>query len=101
MMHKLVQAIQVAVVVLLVCSGVILKAQTITANINGTVTDPSGAVIPRATNTATKINTNVQNTTTSNTDGIYNIRFLQVGQYSVTIEANGFAPMKAGPFTLE
>ena len=80
---------------------VALHAQTITGNINGTVTDASGAIIPGAKVTATNIDTNIQTPTTSNNDGIYNIRFLQVGQYSVTVTAQGFDTRTFGPFALE
>ncbi len=68
---------------------------------NGTVTDASHAVIPGATITATNVDTNVRTNTTSNNDGIYNIRFLQVGRYTLTVEAQGFETRTFGPFTLE
>ena len=92
------QLLQVALLLLFV---VALHAQTITGNINGTVTDPSGAVIPGAKVTATNTDTNVQTSTTSNNDGIYDIRFLQVGHYTVTVVAQGFDQRTFGPFTLE
>ncbi len=76
-------------------------AQTITGAVNGVVTDTSGAVVPGAKITATNILTNVSTTTVSNSDGAYNIRFLNVGQYKVTVEAEGFAPQTPAPFTLE
>ena len=69
----------------------IAKAQTITGSVNGTVTDPSGAVIPNAKVTATNTDTGVATATTTNNDGIYNIRFLQIGNYKLTTEASGFA----------
>lgn len=75
--------------------------QTITGSVNGTVTDASGAALPGAKVTATNVQTNVSNTTQTSSSGIYNIRFLQVGQYKVTVEANGFAPQTLGPFALE
>src|SRR5216683_4582900 len=89
-----------AIAVFLVCS-VASEAQTITGSVNGTVTDPSGAVIPNATVTATNVDTGVATPTTTNSDGIYNIRFLQIGNYKVTIEAPGFAVATFGPFVLE
>ena len=80
---------------------VALHAQTITGNINGTVTDPSGAIIPGAKVTATNTDTNVQTSTTSNNDGLYSIRFLQIGHYTVKVVAPGFNDRTFGPFTLE
>src|SRR5216683_4060046 len=89
-----------AIAVFLVCS-VASEAQTITGSVNGTVTDPSGAVVPNATVTATNVDTGVATPTTTNNDGIYNIRFLQIGNYKVTVEASGFAVATYGPFVLE
>jgi hypothetical protein len=94
-------AIQYMALALLSCSSIISVSQTITGSVNGTVTDPSNALIQRAKVTATNIETNVQTSTVTNSDGVYNIRFLQVGHYTVAIEASGFAVQKFGPFTLE
>ncbi|SEB38957.1 TonB-dependent receptor [Terriglobus roseus] len=85
----------------LVCTGPSALSQTITGSINGTVTDASGAVLPGAKVIATNVQTNVSSTTESTSSGVYNLRFLQVGQYKVTIQANGFAPQTLGPFALE
>ena len=100
-MHRSIQAIRLTAIVLLLFCGAALTAQTITANVNGTVTDTTGAVIPGAKITATNIDTNVATNTTSNNNGIYNIRFLQVGRYNVTVDAPGFASRTFGPITLE
>lgn len=75
--------------------------QTITGSVNGTVTDPSGAVVPNAKVVATNIDTGVATTGTTNKDGIYNIRFLQIGTYKVSIEVSGFSAANFGPFKLE
>ena len=88
-------------VILLVVGCVVSRAQTITGSVNGTVTDPSGAVIPNARVTAANTETGVTTETTTNNDGIYNIRFLQIGNYKVTITAQGFAVTTYGPFALE
>ena len=76
-------------------------AQTISAGVNGTVTDAAGAVIPNAKVTATNVATNVSLSTVTTRDGIYVIRNLQIGQYKVVIESAGFATQTLGPFTLE
>jgi hypothetical protein len=101
-MKKHIKVIRHIVVILLVfCSVMTSKAQTITGSVNGTVTDPSGAVVANAKVTATNVDTGVETPTTTNSDGIYNIRFLQIGNYKVTIEAPGFAAATFGPFALE
>ena len=82
-------------------SASLCYAQTISAGVNGTITDVSGAVIPNAKVTATNVATNVSSSTITTKDGIYVIRNLQVGQYKVTVESAGFATQTLGPFTLE
>jgi Carboxypeptidase regulatory-like domain/TonB-dependent Receptor Plug Domain len=77
------------------------RAQTITGSVNGTVTDSSGAVIPNAAITAHNIDTGVETKTTSNGSGSYNIRFLQIGHYTVTVSGMGFATYTSPQFTLE
>jgi hypothetical protein len=69
----------------------VAMAQVTTAAIHGTVTDPSGAVVPdakiRALNTATGITTE----TTSNKSGFFVFPALQIGgPYTLTIEVSGF-----------
>ncbi len=82
-------------------SATMLHAQTISAGVNGTVTDASGAVVPSAKVTATNVATNVSLSTVTTKEGIYVIRNLQVGQYKLMIEAPGFSIQTLGPFTLE
>ncbi len=64
--------------------------QTVSGQITGTVTDPSGAVVPGAKVTATDIATNVATTATTNTSGNYVLNQLTPGTYKVTIEKAGF-----------
>ncbi len=75
--------------------------QTITGSISGTVADPSGAVVPNARITATNLGTNLAFDATSNSAGSYNLLFLPIGQYKLTVEAAGFKRVVLGPFTLE
>ena len=83
------------------CTSSFAYAQTISAGVNGTVTDAAGAVVPNAKVTATNVATNVSLSTVTTRDGIYVIRNLQIGQYKLTIESSGFATQTLGPFTLE
>src|SRR5207302_11404650 len=70
-----------------------LAAQTITSgDITGTVTDPSGAVKPNATVTATNQQTGEARSATSNASGVYRIPFLRPGPYTVSVNAAGFGP---------
>src|SRR6516225_3955190 len=75
--------------------------QTGTGAITGEVTDPSGAVVVGAQVTAENTATAVRTSTKTNSVGVYTIRFLPIGSYTLTIEASGFAAQKLGPLTLE
>ena len=55
-------------------------AQTVTGAVRGTITDPSGAIVPGAIVTVTNSATGVQTSATTNQSGEYSIRFLQIGQ---------------------
>src|SRR5437660_3664203 len=76
-------------------------SQTITGSIAGTVADSSGAVIPNAKITATNTGTNLSYTTSSNSAGVYNLLFLPIGEYNLTVEVAGFKRVVQGPFMLE
>src|SRR5947199_6031372 len=69
----------------------ISMAQQVAATLTGTVTDPSGAVVPGATvvvrNDAT--GTDVRTVTTTDT-GNFNITNLAPSHYTVTLTAGGF-----------
>ena len=67
-----------------------LLAQTDRANLTGTVTDQSGAIVPGATVAAIHVATNATRTATTNTEGGYVIPQLIVGEYRLKTEAAGF-----------
>jgi hypothetical protein len=62
----------------------------VSATVNGTVYDASGAVIPGATVTLTQEATKEMRTTVSNGEGYFAFPALLTGTYSVKIEAKGF-----------
>jgi Carboxypeptidase regulatory-like domain len=65
-------------------------AQLTSADILGTVTDATGAVVPNATVVLTNNGTNEKRTTTSNNSGEYSFNILPVGHYSISVKASGF-----------
>src|SRR5258706_213996 len=87
-------------VVALLCLSSAL-GQAVTGAITGVVTDPSGAVVVGASVTAENTATAVKTPTQTNGSGVYTIRFLPIGTYTVTIEAKGFNTQKVNAFTLE
>jgi hypothetical protein len=76
-------------------------AQTVTGSVTGEVTDPSGAVITGARVSAHNIDTGVDAATTTDSAGAYTIKFLPIGHYQVTVQANGFKTAQVPQFTLE
>ena len=80
--------------------GIILSAvpaiaqESGSAIINGTVTDPSGALIAGAKVTATQTDTGAQRATVTSSAGLYSFSALAAGAYDVTIEAPGFKQAK-------
>jgi carboxypeptidase family protein/TonB-dependent receptor-like protein len=82
---------QLLVVLFLVLVFVLpANAQTFRGAINGTVTDPSGAVVPAAHVKATNNATSIEYATESTSDGQFAFQDLPVGTYKVTVTAAGF-----------
>ena len=67
-----------------------LYSQEITGNISGTVTDPSGAVIPDAKVVVKNDLTGAQRSTTTTTAGVFFFTSLPTGDYRLTVEKTGF-----------
>ncbi|HEY6337496.1 MAG TPA: TonB-dependent receptor [Candidatus Sulfotelmatobacter sp.] len=65
-------------------------AQAVYGSVFGTVTDPSGAVVPNATVTVADIAKGTAETSQSNADGQYRVQHLIPDTYTVTAEAKGF-----------
>ncbi len=62
-------------------------------SIEGTVTDPSGAVVPSVVLTARNVNTAATYTTTSDNEGHFRFLVLPVGTYELVAEHPGFATL--------
>lgn len=61
------------------------------AKIHGTVTDVSGAAVPRAVITATQTESGFVLTAVSNDTGAYTLPNLPVGPYTLTVKATGYS----------
>lgn len=79
------------VVCLLVISGMAFAQGTgASGDINGTVTDPSGAVVPNATVTITDAEKGLKRTTHTDSNGHYEVPGLLPSMYTVGAEHTGF-----------
>lgn len=78
---------RLALLLVLVSAAV---AQTSRGTLTGTVSDSTGAVIKDANVTITQAGTNVSRRTTSNSAGIYRFDAVDLGTYTVSVNAKGF-----------
>jgi len=67
-----------------------LLAQDTTATILGTVTDPTGATVPKAEVVVTNTQTNVATTVVTTESGAYTVPNLNPGTYTISIRLAGF-----------
>ena len=80
----------VALPVLALCFCFGLSAQEFRATLTGTVTDPSGAVVPNVTVEAINNSTQQKYTTKTTDKGVYFIPYVLPSTYTVTASASGF-----------
>ncbi|MGH9398017.1 MAG: carboxypeptidase regulatory-like domain-containing protein, partial [Terriglobia bacterium] len=77
-----------------------LAQNTNSGDIRGTVTDPSGAVVPGATVKVTNINMGVTKTFITNDAGLYDTVSTPPGNYNITFTKPGFKQLTLGPVVL-
>jgi hypothetical protein len=76
-------------------------AQKITGTIRGTVTDPTGAVIPGAKVTVKNEDTGLTRSANTTSAGIYSFAELPVGSYRIEVEYTGFKSEVRSRITLD
>ena len=86
---------------LLFVPSVALLAQDVTARISGTVTDPSGEVVPGATVEVLNPETAARTAATTGSRGEYVISLLRPGKYQLTISHPGFRTYQRTNIVLE
>ena len=75
----------------LLCGAFVARAG-VGGSISGTVTDSTGAVIAKASATVTNVDTGVQQTVTSDENGLYSFLNLPIGHYNLAVSVPGFRP---------
>ncbi len=71
------------------------------AQLNGIVTDPSGASIPGARVTVTSLETGSERQATTDQNGTFTVPLLLAGNYRVHVEGDGFRGVTREPVVLE
>jgi len=87
----------VAVILLVAVAG---YSQTFRGAINGTVTDPSGAVVANADVKATNVATDITITATTTSDGAFSFQDLPLGTYKISVTASGFKSLAVDNVTV-
>ena len=89
-----------AAFLVLAASGVAWP-QSVQGVITGTITDPTGAVVPGATVTITNVGTNISQSTTTGGDGSYRFSLVPPGAYTIEVKAANFAAVRASGVVVE
>jgi hypothetical protein len=87
-------------VALACAAGARAQTQITTGTIQGTVTDPQGAVVTGANVEVKNLETNLVKTLTTDTDGRFIALQLPPGNYTVTVSKQGFATLLQKNFPL-
>ena len=95
--RMLCKVVAFAIWVCALCAAINVAAQTGGGgSIQGTITDPGGAVVPGATVVATNVATGVETTRQTNDAGLYVIKPLPPGEYKVMVSLTGFPNPDSG-----
>lgn len=81
------------IVVACLCAGT-APGQSTNGQITGTITDPSGGVLPATELQATNTKTGVSYKTTTNGNGVYTIPFVPPGEYVLQVSSSGFNTLR-------
>jgi len=76
-------------------------AQSTLGSISGSVQDPTGAVIPNAAVRLHRLESNTDLSASSDADGNYSVLNVSPGHYDITVQARGFAQVRAKDLILE
>ena len=88
--HSVLQLICMAICLVIVASASVFGQTTGSATLRGTVKDPQGAIINKATVTVTNDRTKDERKTVTSDEGVYVFSALAPGEYTLRVEAPGF-----------
>ena len=88
---KSLRALVLVIAVALVGSGVLVYGQGTSGSLTGQISDSTGAAVVNATVTLKNVDTDFLQTATSDNTGVYLLKPVMPGNYSLTITAKGFA----------
>jgi Carboxypeptidase regulatory-like domain len=88
-------------VLFLFLSSLALHGQTANGQVNGTVTDPSGAIISGATVRLTNQGTQVTKQAKANANGYFLFTNVLPGSYILSVEQSGFKTETVNPFEIQ
>src|SRR5579864_962237 len=81
-----------ALVVLVAVPNCFGQAAAINGQIEGTVTDPTGAVVPGAAVSIENVNTGFKRELKTDDSGFYRFTVLPLGTYNLKVVTSGFSP---------
>src|SRR5690349_4950410 len=88
--RKLSGSLLLVIAVLMTLTPALWAQSAGTGALTGTVTDPTGGIVPGATVVLTSTDTNQSRTTATGADGSYKFALLPPGSYRVRFSAAGF-----------
>lgn len=100
MRNKILSGFASLLILALLATFVLSQSQALNAQIEGVVTDSSGAAIPNATVTVRNIETGAERVVTTEANGFYRVPLLPLGTYRITVEANNFKRLVREGITL-
>src|ERR1700728_3607072 len=94
-------SLAVTALLLMLLTAPLASPQAANGRVVGTVTDPGGALVAGAKVTVTNVGTGVHWVTTTREDGSYQVLQLPIGNYSVTVQQEGFGKAITQPSELQ
>src|SRR6478736_2292160 len=85
----------------LICASLAWGQATNSADVTGSVTDPTGAVVPGVVVSIRDIDKNIERSVVTNDSGVYDTGpLVPTDHYLITFKKEGFTTVQRGPLTL-